>query len=65
MATQLRTTPGDKYCSLELAPMLPDPPTEGSQTVSLATQFGCHNTNKGGNCKGGLDKNDARKLKQK
>jgi hypothetical protein len=51
--------------SLELAPRLSDPPTEGSQTASLATQFGCHYTSKGGNCKGGLDKNDARKLMKK
>jgi hypothetical protein len=64
MATQLRTALGDKYRFSRTAPRLPDPPTEGSQTASLATQFGYHYTSKGGNCMGGLDKNDARKLKQ-
>jgi hypothetical protein len=41
---------------IELAPRLPDPPIEGSQTARLATQFGCPYTSKGGNYMGGLDK---------
>jgi hypothetical protein len=40
------------------------PLAEGSHTASLATQFGCHYTSKGGNYMGELDKNGARKLKQ-
>jgi hypothetical protein len=56
MATQLRTTLVDKYIFSRTDPRLPDPPIEGPQTASLATQFGCPYTSKGGNCMGVLDK---------